>query len=299
MDSIHQLSDAELGEVLAHAAYGESYYEAGCPADSFLSSGLSALSPAEAIQAAQQMKILLRQSLDEAKRRPLENKNEIARAAMNWASELVEYEHEGHNLSRCFDFFDELLGIHYASDALMNEANTERLYNGAAAGVQTPYSTLIQYLDVLQPPSGAHVVDLGAGYGRLGFVIGLLRPDLYFTGIEYVGARVAVAQQCVDKLQLGEHVRFIEQDLKDSQFEIPAADLYYLYDPFTEETYRIVAAQLKKLSRETAFMLFCKGHAGEWIETLMDESPVHVFENGNLKLFQISPVPLPHDQLSP
>lgn len=289
MDTIHQLSDAEVGEVLAHAAYGESFYEAGCPGESFLSAGLVPLEAQEASQAANQMKILLRQALDEAKLRSAESRGEIARAAMSWASELVEYEHEGHNLSRCFDFFDELLGIQYSSDALMTQTNSERLYNGAAAGVQTPYSTLIQYLDILQPPLGAHVVDLGAGYGRLGFVIALLRPDLHFTGYEYVGERVAVAQRCSEKLQLGEHVRFVEQDLKDPNFEIPAADLYYLYDPFTEESYRAVTAQLKKLSQDSAFMLFCKGHAGDWIEKLMNESPAHVFEHGNLKLFKISP----------
>src|SRR6476659_4118037 len=45
--------------------------------------------------------------------------------------------------------------------------------------LQTPYSELKQICELLNPRPGERVVDLGAGYGRLGLVLAGLFPEAY------------------------------------------------------------------------------------------------------------------------
>src|SRR5882672_6817343 len=47
---------------------------------------------------------------------------------------------------------------------------------------QTPYSELIEIVHELNPGDGETWIDLGAGYGRLGIVLGFLCPSIKFIG---------------------------------------------------------------------------------------------------------------------
>jgi tRNA1(Val) A37 N6-methylase TrmN6 len=96
------------------------------------------------------------------------------------------------------------------------------------------YSTVLTALRYLYPTQGSRFIDLGSGYGRLGFVIGLLRPDMDFKGYEFVRHRVDNAMLTVENLDLQDHVQFYTQDLSSRDFQIPDAEIYYLYDPFSE-----------------------------------------------------------------
>ena len=165
----------------------------------------------------------------------------------------------------------------------------ERLYEGAGIGVQTSYASILMALDRVQLPQAAKVVDLGSGYGRVGFAIGLLRPDLEITGYEYVPHRVDNANDVAKAAGLT-NVHFITQDLAAADFKIPKADVFYMYDPFSRETYGYVLDQLIAMGRTTPITVITKGRANDWVtdalkghgwqtEASLDSGTVFVFNS--------------------
>lgn len=194
---------------------------------------------------------------------------------------------------RTFDALDEVFTLDYELDRGMkiDPESTERLYEGAGVGVQSSYTTLLLALNELAPAQGAKFIDLGSGYGRAGLVIGLLRPDMEFIGYEYVGHRVDIAQASSERAGLAEKVHFIEQDLASREFEIPKADIYYLYDPFTAETYKYVFDQLKEIGRAKKIAVVTKGWASEWFSKAVDEGgwARNAHDAGTLSIFRSLP----------
>jgi hypothetical protein len=203
----------------------------------------------------------------------------------------LEGEWFANSLYRAFDEMDRILGVDYAHDKNMktDPQMKERLYEGAGLGVQTSYTSVLLALEAIRPAAGASFIDLGSGYGRVGFVIGLLRPDMDFIGYEYVEHRVTHSQACADRAGLSEKVRFITQDLSARDFAIPVADVYYMYDPFSRETYEHVFSQLKKIGRERAITVVTKGRASAWFaETIRGEkwATEPMCDEGTLGIFK-------------
>jgi hypothetical protein len=199
-------------------------------------------------------------------------------------------EHLGLSMYRTFDGLDEIFNLNYNADHGMKTdlENTERLYEGAGVGVQSGYSTVLMALGNLKLPHGARFIDLGSGYGRVGLVVGLMRPDIDFIGYEFVQHRVDIAATSSENLGLQEHVHFHTQDLSLKEFQIPNAEIYYMYDPFSEETYSHVLSQLIEISRHQKIVIVTKGNARGWLlEVARREgwSQPEEFDSGNLCLF--------------
>jgi hypothetical protein len=95
--------------------------------------------------------------------------------------------------------------------------------------LQTPYSECLRILQLLKIRPYQHVIDLGAAYGRMGVVIGGLFIKNVFTGYEYVKARVDEGNRVYSELGFAKS-RLIQQDLFDPSFELPHADVYFIYD---------------------------------------------------------------------
>ncbi|MEK2645716.1 SAM-dependent methyltransferase [Bdellovibrio sp. BCCA] len=198
--------------------------------------------------------------------------------------------HLGLSMYRTFDALDEVFNLNYDIDLGMKTdlQGTERLYEGAGVGVQSGYSTVSLALHHLNLPEGARFIDLGSGYGRVGLVVGLLRPDIDFIGYEYVPHRVEVASTTTENLGMQSHVHFYTQDLSLKSFQIPEAEIYYMYDPFSEETYGHVLSQLIEISHHKKIIIATKGNARKWLlEVARREgwSSPEEFDNGNLCLF--------------
>jgi hypothetical protein len=195
----------------------------------------------------------------------------------------------GYNLYRAFDRLDEVLGIDYFSEKrpMTQSYGDERAYWGAGVGVQSGYSNILESLDRLSLPTGGHVVDLGSGFGRVGFVFGLLRSDIQFTGYELVSGRVDVANRVCADFDL-DTVRFFSQDLSDLSFRVPEADAYYLYDPFNAKTYERVVGQIEAWGHERSVQVVTKGHARDRLVPLTKSAGWSLkaeFDGGNLCLF--------------
>lgn len=197
--------------------------------------------------------------------------------------------HLGPCLYRTFDDVDELFDLRYELDRDMEKGDQkERLYPGSGANVQSGYSTILLALHHLDLQTGSKVIDLGSGFGKVGLVCSLLHPDVEFIGYEYVSHRVDVSNEASQFLDLGQNLQFITQDLSLPSFQLPVADVYYLYDPFTKETYQTILEQIVDVSQTQPVTVVTKGNARKWLLELAEENnwpaPI-LIDEGNLALF--------------
>lgn len=144
---------------------------------------------------------------------------------------------------------DKILGfrVKYIEEMLVAEARGfepegsheswgPKLHNGVQTWVglelqtlQTPYSEIMRILQLLKIKPYQHIIDLGAAYGRMGVVIGGLYIKNQFTGYEYVKARVDEGNRIYKELGLN-RVQLHTQDLFAKDFDLPEADVYFIYD---------------------------------------------------------------------
>src|SRR4051812_908888 len=54
----------------------------------------------------------------------------------------------------------------------------------------TPYAEIRELLERLRPRAGSTLIDLGAAYGRMAFVVAAHFPEVRFVGYELVAERV-------------------------------------------------------------------------------------------------------------
>jgi hypothetical protein len=117
-----------------------------------------------------------------------------------------------------------------------------------------------------------------------------MRPDILFTGYEFVKERVEIANKASRHFQLEKHVKFATQDLSLADFKIPPADTYYIFDSFTEATYTTIMDQLQEMSLQKRIMVVTKGNARLWMKNKFWSEPQE-FHNGNLCLYRSSARP--------
>jgi hypothetical protein len=122
--------------------------------------------------------------------------------------------------------------------------------------LQTPYAELWEMLELL-PHKPHHVVDLGAGYGRMALVLHKRDPDILFTGFELVGERVLEGKRVFKTL--GVSASLIEQDLMDPLFQVPMADIYFIYDFGKVAHIRTILDKLAVLADHHHFRVIARG----------------------------------------
>jgi hypothetical protein len=125
--------------------------------------------------------------------------------------------------------------------------------------LQTPYNELREICEQLNPPPKSCMIDLGAGYGRLGLVLGGLYPDVTFIGYEYVPERVLEGQRILS-LNGCENAELLEGDLASELFQLPVAEYYFLYDYGTLSHIRKTLLQLEKIAETKRFKVIARGN---------------------------------------
>lgn len=231
------------------------------------------------------------------KTKPYADQKIFSITTLQLMSELFEFEHQlnmqkkedGDDISlslyRTFDVLDQIFELNYISDEPAPVDQKERLYENAGLGVQSSYVTTLMALRYLNPAKNSKFVDLGSGYGRVGLVIGLLRPDIDFKGYEFVEGRVNMANKISTNLGMDQHVHFLTQDLASKDFKIPPADAYYIFDSFNDETYKHVLDRLQEIALTKKFTVVTKGNARMWFKNANWSAPQE-FNDGNLCLFR-------------
>jgi precorrin-6B methylase 2 len=131
----------------------------------------------------------------------------------------------------------------------------------------TPYLEIRTTLENLKLQGKKHVVDLGAAYGRMGFVIERNYPDLLFTGYEYVGERVVEAERALKRF--GAKRASVEHaDLTSSHFHLPDADVFFIYDYGTPKAIEKTLHDLRKQALKKEILIVARGRSCRYsIET--------------------------------
>jgi len=124
----------------------------------------------------------------------------------------------------------------------------------------TPYTEILEMLSRLRLLPGQTVVDLGAGYGRMGFVVGQHFPGVKFIGYEYVLARVEEARRCLNPWNFPD-IRMEQANLADLAFSPAIADAYFLYDYGTREAIRKTLEDLRAIAARQPITVIGRGRA--------------------------------------
>jgi hypothetical protein len=136
----------------------------------------------------------------------------------------------------------------------------ERWIEHAPAVFLTPYVELRAWLEELRPRPGETVVDLGAGYGRLGFVMARHFPGSSFLGFELVGERVKAGAEALARFGAG-NARLLAADISSPAWRPPPAEIYFIYDYGTKAAIAKTLADLRDLSKERGIRVVGRGRA--------------------------------------
>jgi hypothetical protein len=142
----------------------------------------------------------------------------------------------------------------------LEQSGQELWFTRPAAVFLTPYVELRGLLARLGPVPGETVVDLGAGYGRLGFVIGRHHPDVRFVGYEFVRERVAAAQQALSR-QAFTQAQVLQVDLTAPDFTPVDAEFYFLYDYGTRPAIAKTLEDLRHIAARRKVVVVGRGRA--------------------------------------
>lgn len=122
----------------------------------------------------------------------------------------------------------------------------------------TPYTELRRIAESLSLKAGDTVVDLGAGYGRLGFVLERHFPGVTFVGYELVPERVREGNRVLNAHGC-KNAELLTADLTKI---IPvAAPFYFLYDYGTRGAIEKTLGDLRGISAKQGITLVGRGRA--------------------------------------
>jgi hypothetical protein len=148
------------------------------------------------------------------------------------------------------------------------EARDQQLWIGLPLQkLQTPYCELRSLFEFVQPRAGQKIVDLGAAYGRIGFVLTRHFPACDFTGYEYVGARVRLGQAALSQFRnalpstpVTSH-QILQADLSSAHFTPAPADIYFLYDFGSRQAIEKILQDLREVSVNIGITVVGRGRA--------------------------------------
>lgn len=140
----------------------------------------------------------------------------------------------------------------------------------------TPYIEIRLILSLLNIQSNSHLVDLGAGYGRIGFVIAEHYPGVHFTGYELVRERVNEAQRVFTGRKKYQNITLVWADLSAPEFHLQSADYYFIYDFGSCQAVEKSLNDLKRIAQNRAIAVVGRGRMSR-----------HLIESGQPWLSQV------------
>jgi tRNA G46 methylase TrmB len=159
----------------------------------------------------------------------------------------------------------KLLKKYQAYDKCSQNNDRKKHYQGTQTWIglhpqvlQTPYSEILEFLTFLKPYRPKRIIDCGAGYGRVGVVMSAVLPHCQFIGYEIVDVRLQEATRIFTKLNLN-NCQMRSDNLIEQDFELPDADVYFVYDFSDPHDLRVLLKKLTEKIGKKAFFLIARG----------------------------------------
>lgn len=146
--------------------------------------------------------------------------------------------------------------------------------------LQTPYFEFIEILNDLNLSAGKKVFDIGAGYGRLGILVGWYFKSLHFEGVEIVQERVDEGNRIYKNLDI-HNAKLICSNVIS---ELNQADVYFVYDfGNMQEMRKLISTFSNKADNGDKFIIIARGSA---INKLLLDEPWLNNEQSNYQVSQ-------------
>ena len=126
--------------------------------------------------------------------------------------------------------------------------------------LQTTYHDLKTLFEIIRPRAGEKIIDLGAGYGRIGIFLHHFYPQSEFLGIELVSERVNEANRMLKSLK-NINKKMIAENLSELK-ELPFGDIYFIYDFGSVDHIKMILELLKNTPKR---LLVVKGRIARQI----------------------------------
>jgi len=188
----------------------------------------------------------------------------------------------------------KLLQKYKAYDLPEIEESNKQHYKGTQAWIglhpqalQTPYNDLYEALNILKDYNVEKIVDIGAGYGRVGIVKNAVFPKSQFVGYEILKQRQREGNRIFDKLNLL-NSKILLEDVLEEEFDLPRADIYFMYDFSEVADLTQILDTLYSRKNDYQFFLITKGERLDFlIEKRYKEfwQANNFIEVGSLKIY--------------
>ncbi len=122
----------------------------------------------------------------------------------------------------------------------------------------TPYSEILEFIDIIKTFGPETLIDLGSAYGRMGFVLNSILPEVKFLGLELLSERVKEANRMYERFGLV-NGQVLQADILDDDFIIPEADVYFIYDFSNMLDLRKLLRILSMRIKTDQFLLVARG----------------------------------------
>lgn len=150
-----------------------------------------------------------------------------------------------------------------AYDKPLDESNKKQHFEASQTWIglhpqalQTPYNDIFEVFSLLKNESINSIIDIGAGYGRIGIVMNAIFPNASFLGYEILKIRASEGNRIFKKWNL-DNCLIENKNVLEDAFIIPEANIYFIYDFSEQEDINII---LKKLSKKKSkHFLILKG----------------------------------------
>lgn len=124
--------------------------------------------------------------------------------------------------------------------------------------MQTPYVEIRNILDLLNIQVGDHIVDLGCAYARMAFIVGKHYPQVGFSGYELEELRINEAQRVLS-LHSFANIHLHVADLASAEFQMPEAEIYFIFDYGSEPAVRKTLRDLQKTAQKKKIQVVARG----------------------------------------
>ncbi|MDA8793043.1 methyltransferase [Bacteriovoracaceae bacterium] len=131
--------------------------------------------------------------------------------------------------------------------------------------LQTPYSLIHDALMHLKDISVNRIIDVGAGYGRVGLVVDAFFPNAEFIGYEVVKERVNEGNRVFDKHDMN-NCSLIKANVLSADFDLPQAEIYFIYDFGEKEDIHQLLLSLAHIAKSNKTYLIANG---EYVNELL------------------------------